>query len=113
MKYLITFIVSFTSIYLLYLFTVVLRRSKVDKYKNGKQVQFFIKKYGLSFKNIKPTTFYNLLALTNSFIMGITVMLILVIKNIIIKFLVAFLILIILILLCYSLLGFYIRKKES
>ena len=113
MKYLIIFIISFIIFYLLYLTTVVLRKSKIEKYKNGRQIQFFVRKYGLSFKNISPTKFYNLLSIVNSFIMGVTVMIIFSIENIIIKFLLAFVIIIILILLCYSLLGMYIRKKDS
>lgn len=113
MKYLIMFVVSFLIIFFLYLVSVILRKNKYEKYKNGKQVQFFIKKYGLKFKKIKEVKFFTLLSIINSLLMAITVTIIFAINNIIIKFLVAFVILIVLVLIFYSLLGMYIRKKEK
>ena len=113
MKYLIVFIISFISIYLIYLLTVVLRKSKLDRYISGRQVQFFVRNYGLKFKNIKPTMFLNILSIINSLLMAITITIIAVIDNYILKFTAALAILIILLLLFYSLLGMYIRKKEK
>lgn len=113
MYYLLFFLGCFVVIFLLYLISVILRTSKYDKYKNGKQVQFFVKKYGLKFKNISMRKFLVLLSIVNSILMALTVTIIFSIDNIVIKFLLAFVLLIVLLLIFYSLLGMYIRKKEK
>lgn len=113
MQDLLIFIICFCIIYFIYLCTVVLRDSKIDIYISGKQIQFFVKKYGLTFKTIKPKRFINMLSLVNSFIMAFTITIIVAIDNIILKFLLAFVILLLLIFISYSLIGLYIKKKEG
>lgn len=113
MEKLLLFIGCFIVIYLLYLFTVVLQSKKRNKFKNSNQIQFFVTKYNLQFKNISLNNFIHLLAILNSLIMSLTVLIMSFIPNFILKFIVAFFVLIILILLCYSLLGIYVKKKEG
>ena len=113
MKEVISFLIYFVIIYLLYLLTVVLQKNKYEKYKGSRQVIFFIKKYNLDFNKVSFTKFINILSLTNSFIMSITLVLIQYLPNLMLKLMVAFVTIIVLILSCYKLIGIYIERRNK
>ena len=113
MKYLTLFIIYFVIIYLFYLFTVILRKKKYDKYKKSTQIVHFIKKYNLDFTKISFIKFINIIAFTNSFIMSSTLIVMEFIDKYVMKILVAFVVLFVLIFICYRLIGFYIERKNK
>src|SRR5574344_2326385 len=105
MELLLMFLVSYIIVYLIYLFSVVLFRSKYDLFKRGIQVKYFVKRFGLKFKNIREFKFYNLLALLNSFVISSTFIFILLVKGLLWQLIFAFIIFIPLIFVTYELFG--------
>ncbi len=113
MKYIISFIINFVIIYIFHILTVVLRKSKYEKYKKSKEVSLFVKKYHLDFNKISIGKFLNILSLVNSFIMSLAILSVYFVPNLILKMLVTFVLLIILILIFYTLLGKYIERVNK
>lgn len=113
MNYLLTFIICFIIIYLIYSIFVIYRKKGFEKFKNSKQVIFFEKAYNMDFKNVNLKGFAQALALTNAFIISFTFTIIQLIQNFILKMLVAFVILVPLMFLMYKLLSEIYKKKEG
>ncbi len=113
MKILISYVIYFVVIYLFYLFTVILNKKKHEKYKRSKQIMLFVKRYNLDFKKISFTKFLNIVALTNSFIMSTTIMLLEYVPNLFLKLVIAFVALMALIPSCYRLIGIYIERRNK
>ena len=111
MEKLLVFSFSFMAIYLLYLFTVVLRKNKREKYKKSAQVLFFVKKYNLDFDKVSVTKFANILALSNSFVMATAMLVQEFANNFLLKMLFILITLLPIIYLEQLLIGFYIKKK--
>ena len=113
MKLLLSYLIYFVVIYLFYLLTVVLNKKKHEKYKRSKQVMMFVRRYNLDFKKISLVKFLNIIAITNSFIMSTTIMLLEYVPNLLLKLVVAFVALMALILSCYKLIGIYIERRNK
>ena len=113
MEYLITFIVCFLIIFLLYAAIVIWRKKGFEKFKTSKQLIFFEKAYNINFKKINLKTFAHSLALTNAFIIAFTCTVIEIFDNLILKLCVGFVILLPLMLLMYKILGTIFKKKEG
>ncbi len=113
MEYLLIFIFCFLIIYLVYFVIIVNRKKGLEKFKEGKQLNFFKKAYNLDFRKIDLKKFANSLALTNAFIMALTITIIELFKNVTVKMLVGFIILIPLMLIMYKILGSTYKKKEG
>ena len=113
MKLLLSYVIYFVVIYLFYFFTVIIRKNKYEKYKRSRQIMFFVKRYNLDFKKISFSKFLNIVALTNSFIMSTTIMLLEYVPNLFLKLVIAFVALMILILACYKLIGIYIERRNN
>ena len=112
MKILLSFIISFVVIYLFYLLTVILNKKKHEKYMRSRQVMFFVRKYNLDFKKVSFTKIMNIIALTNSFIMSTTIVVLEFVPNLFMKLIVAFACLMVLIMACYKLIGIYIERRK-
>lgn len=102
----------FIVLYLFYLFTVILRKKKLDKFMEGAEVTYLKKRYKLSLDNINKKVLGNTIALTNSFIISVTVLIIFLIDNYILKLMVAFIILVPLIIIAYHIIGIILKRKE-
>lgn len=113
MNYLLTFIISFLIIYLLYYIVIINRKKGIESFKQGKQLEFFIKTYKLDKKKLNIKKFAKSLAITNSFIMALTLTILELIDNLIIKLLLCVIILTILMLILYNQLGKAYKKKEG
>ena len=113
MKYIIMFVVSFLVVYLAYLMTVILNKKKLKKFETSNQALYFVKKYNvkISDKNVKLLA--NLVALSNAFIISITLVIIDLVPNYILKVLVAFVIIIPLILVLYHIVGLVMLKRGN
>ena len=113
MEYFTTFIISFIIIYLVYFIIIVNRKKGLESLKKGKQIDFFKKAYKLDFRKIEIKKFANSLALTNSFIMALTITIVEIFDSLIIKLLVGFITIIPLMLIMYKSLGNIYKKKEG
>lgn len=113
MKFLIIFLISFLVVYLAYLLTVILNKKKLEKFKDSNQVLIFVKKYNLKITDSNVKALAHLVALSNAFIIALAITLVELVGNFILKILVAFIVIIPLILIIYSLIGKYMKKKES
>ncbi len=111
MEYLSTFIFCFLTIYLAYFMVIVNRKKGLEKFKEGRQLKFFKKAYDLDFRKIELKKFANSLALTNAFIMSLTVTIVELFDNFIIKMLVGAITLIPLMLIMYKILGSTYKKE--
>ena len=111
MTYLIAFIISFSIVYLFYLFTVVLQKKKYDKFKKSNQVMSFVNKYKLNVNKINMQKFTNILGLTNALIIAIAFTATFLVENLFLQLLVGLIVLIPLLLIFYSLIGLYLKKE--
>ncbi len=112
MERIIVTIIVFLFLYLLYFFTVIRNKKKLeDIYKSG-QASFIIKRYQLDVSKINKKVFAQTIALINSFIIAITFLITDFIANFILKFLIGFILLVPLILFSYHMIGIYYKKKE-
>lgn len=113
MNYILTFVISFIIIYLIYLLLIVRREKGLESLKKGKQIQYLVTAYKIDLKKINFKKLANSLALTNSFILSLTLALLELVDNYILKILLCMVILIPLILIMYKILGETYKKKEG
>lgn len=113
MEHVITFIVSFLIIYLVYYIIVVKREKGLEKFKEGKQLDYFKQVFKLDISKLDIKKFANSLALSNAFIMSLTITIIEFLHNLILKMVVGFAIIIPLMLITYKILGESYKKKEG
>lgn len=111
MEEIIFYAFTFLSIYLLYLFLIILRKKKRVKMLESTEVKYLKTKYKLNKKILERKAFPHVIALANSFIVATTVIISLLGSNFLIRFLIGFVVLIPLILLTYHGIGTYYRKK--
>ena len=111
MKSVIVFVVTFLIIYLVYLVFVINRKKSLANWQNGKEMRYLKSIYKLKIKkdNLKDIAY--VVALTNSFIVATTVLIISLLNNFFIQMLAGFLILCVLIVISYHLIGKYYQKK--
>ena len=111
-KNLIFSVFAFVFIYLIYLFTVILRKKKLEKFKGNAYVRYLEIVYKIDVSKINIKGLANIIALTNAFIIALTLFIITELsKSFIIMFLFAFVVLIPLQLLCYHIIGKIYQKK--
>jgi len=107
-------IFAFIFIYLIYLFTVILRKKKLEKFKGNAYVRYLEIIYHIDVNKINIRGLANIIALTNAFIIALTLFVIITItESFIIMFLFALVILIPLQLLFYHIIGKIYQKKGS
>ena len=112
MEQLLIFLGSYLVSFLCYYVSVVAQKRKYEKFKQGTQINFFKRKYGLKFKNITIGKFLLLLSFVYGFIIATTLTIVSLINGLLWQLLIGLVIMIPLILLAFKILGFYIRKKE-
>lgn len=113
MKYILTFTLSFITIYMTYFIVIINRKKGLESLKKGTQFEFFIKTYRLDKSKLNIKKFANSLAMTNSFIIALTITILEFVDNLIIKLLLCVIILTTLMLIMYKLLGQIYKKKEG
>lgn len=113
MTHVFVFLFCFIISYLVYRLVIIQRKKGFEKFKESKQLQYFKTVYNINFDKINIKKFANSLALTNAFIIGLTVTIMDFIPNFILKILVAFIVLLPLMLISYKLLGQAYKKKEG
>lgn len=110
---LVLFIVTFIIVFLIYLIFVVRREKYLEKFINGKEIGYLKKVYKIKVKKSDYKSLATLVALTNSFIIAISVTIVSLFKNIFIEILVGFGTVLVLILVCYHIIGKIYQKKEG
>ncbi len=104
------FVITFLLIYLVYLLTVIYKNKKDKGIKKSVEIIYLEKRYKIKTKITKQLN--HIIALSNSFIMALTFVLVNMIGNIFLKVLCGFLILVVLELFVYHIIGKTYQKKE-
>lgn len=113
MEYLITYIIAFMVVYIIYFLFVVKRKKATEKLKKSLEVRYLINRYHIDIDNINLRTLSNRIALCNSFIIATTFIIILFVNHFILKMLLGFVALFPLILIGYHFLAKSLIKKEG
>ena len=113
MKYLLTWLLVFIIIYLFYLFFVILRKKKIDKFLDNVYANYLIRTYKLDKNKINVKKLSHLVAISNAFIIATTFVIISFVKNFILMMLLAFIVLIPLQLFVYNIIGKYLKRSEK
>lgn len=113
MKQLILWLTIFIIVYLFYLLFVILRKKKLELFKNNTGVKYLIKVYKLNEKKLDIKKIAHIIALANSFIIAITFLIIDFIDNFYLKMFVALVLLILLQLLTYHVIGKYLKRRDK
>ncbi|MEG2992798.1 MAG: hypothetical protein RR847_00745 [Bacilli bacterium] len=111
MKELILAGLTFVFVYLIYLFLIILRHKKMEKYKTSTEVKYLQNKYKLNLQKINLRLLVQNLALTNSFIIAVTILIIGFVDNLVLKLCVGFVVLFPLIIITYNIIGIVLSKK--
>lgn len=105
-------IVVFVIIYLAYLFTVILRKDKLKKFINAKEVSLLKGRHNLNLEKINVKSLAHTIALSNSFIISFAIYIALLVDNMILQLLIGFLVMVPSILIIYHIIGRHYKKKE-
>lgn len=108
---LILFLVTFIVVFLVYLLFVIRRGKYLDKFINGKEITYLKKVYKIKIKESDYKSIARLIALTNSFIIALSVTIVSLFKNIFIEIIVGFITVMALILICYHIIGKLYQKE--
>lgn len=112
MEHLIYGLVTFFIIYFLYLSFLVNRRDKVIKIYKSTEATILKNKFKVNVEKISAKRLANIIGLTNSFIIALTMEVILIFsKNFLLQMILGFIVLIVLILISYPLIALLLRKK--
>ena len=104
-------LVCFILVYLVYYVLIINNKKKLSKYRNSTEVIFLENRYKINIKKIEMKKLANIMAISNAFIISVTVLLIGFISNLVLKLIVGLIILIPLILIVYHFVGKSLIKK--
>lgn len=113
MKYIVSFLIAFTIVYLVYLFFVVLRKEKLKGFKNNTFLRYLVKVYNLDINKLNMKKMANIIALANSFIIAATFEVIRFVNNFWLSLLLAFAVLIVLQIIIYHIIGKILKGREK
>lgn len=105
-------LIVFIIIYLIYWITVILRKKKLEKFKNNTYVRYLQLIYHIDIERINIKSLAKVIALTNSFIISFTLYFISITDSLFLMLLLAVAIFIPLQLLSYHIIGKYYQKKQ-
>lgn len=112
MEHLIYGLITFLIIYFLYLTLLVKRNDKVIKIYKSTEALILKKKFKVNVDKISAKRLANIIGLTNSLIVSLTMEVIFIFsKNFLLQMILGFLVLIVLILITYPLVAYFLRKK--
>lgn len=104
-------IITFVVIYLFYVFFVILRKKKLEKFKKNAYVTFLVTKYNIDLERTNIYVLSNAIALTNAFIVSATLFMISYVSNIFLILILAVVIIIPFQLIMYHIIGKMFGKK--
>ncbi len=107
----------FCETYLLCMFVyfIILGKKRKNRfnYQNSVDLNYIIKKHKLNVSKLEYKVFISIMNISNSFIISLTVTIMLSIKKYIYRLLVGFVIIIVLIIIIYGIIGKYFKKREE
>lgn len=103
----------FLFIYVLYLIMVIFNKKKMKNFFETNQAKYFIIKYKLNTKKINPKPFANAIALANSGVIALTLVITEITTNYYLKLLICLIVLLPLTFISYSIIGNIYKKKEG
>ncbi len=110
-------ILFFCEIYLLsmFMYFIILAKKRKNKFefKNSIDLSFIIERYKLNVSKLPYNLFVSVVNVSNSFMLALTVTLMLMVKKYIYKLLFGFVIIFILIYIIYDFIGKYFKKREE
>lgn len=106
-------ILVFIILYLFYYITVIRRQKKLDKFMEGMEVTYLKGRYKIDLRKVNKKRLASIIALTNSFIISLTVLIVTLVDNYILKLMIAFIVLFPLIIILYHIIGTRLSKKEG
>ncbi len=113
------YLLAFVSVYLFYFCLVYLRKKQMKKYRSGTEVKLLESLSNVNASKIKSKVLVQIMAVTNAFIITLTLLIVSPIKSMVLKLLGGFFAVIVLIIVVYKIVGYFlvkkygIRKKES
>lgn len=113
MDNLIVALIAFVVVFLFYLGLIILRKDKINKYKNSSEIKFLVSKYKLDLKKINLKKLTLLLGFVNAFIISLTVFVTEFVNNFILKLMVGFIVLFPAILISYHIIGVILNKRSG
>ena len=113
MKYFIIWITVFIIIYLFYLLFVILRKKKLELFKNNSYLKYLVKVYKLDIKKLNIKHMAHIIALSNSFIIATTCTLVYLLDNFYMQMLLALALLILLQLFTYHIVGLILKRRDK
>ena len=111
MRYIMSFITIFIVVYFFYLFLVILRKDKLEKFKNNTFLKYLVRIYKLDINKLNIKNMANTIALSNAFIIAITYSIVILINGFIKQMLMALGIFILLELLVYHIIGTTLKRR--
>lgn len=111
--FILTFLISFVVVYLLYLIFVILNKKKQKNVFDTKQASILINLNKLDINKLDKKVFIQCLSIANSFILSVTFAFAVseFFKSFILNLVLSFILLMLLIMLVYKLMGFILRKE--
>ena len=103
----------FLFIYVLYLIMVIFNKKKMKNFFETNQAKYFISKCKLNTKKINPKPFANAIALANSGVIALTLVITEITTNYYLKLLICLIVLLPLTFISYSIIGNIYKKKEG
>ena len=112
MEDLIFSLITFVVIYLFYVIFVINKKSKLEKMKDNPGVIYLVSKYKLDLKKINMKVLAHMIALTNSFILSVTLFILSFVDNFMLKILLCFVIIIPFQYVMYMIIGKMYKKEK-
>jgi len=112
MEDLIFSLITFVVIYLFYVIFVINKKSKLEKMKNNAGVLYLVNKYKLDLRKINMKVLAHMIALTNSFILSVTLFILSFVDNFMLKILLCFIIIIPFQYVMYMIIGKMYKKEK-
>ena len=113
MEDLIFSLVTFIIIYLFYVIFVISRKSKLEKMKKNPGVLYLVNKYKIDLEKVNLKVLAHLIALTNAFILSITLFIVSFVDNYFLKILVCFVVIIPFEYIMYMIIGKMYKGKRK
>ena len=113
MEDLIFSLVTFIIIYLFYVIFVISRKSKLEKMKKNPGVLYLVNKYKIDLEKVNLKVLAHLIALTNAFILSITLFIVSFVDNYFLKILVCFVLIIPFEYIMYMIIGKMYKEKRK
>lgn len=107
---LLVFLGTFLTVFLIYYLFVIRRKKYLDKFIKGKEVLYLKKVYKLKIKEDDYKKIAYIIALTNSFIISITIFIVSFFKYFFVQLLIGFVIVMVLIVVSYHIIGKTLKK---